>query len=564
MYEMKEIIKILNKVERLQFIKIVGMMIVGALVEAVSISAVIPIIMLIFNSNKIEEYTYIKLFIGYFDEINIQALMLTGFILLFLAKTLYAVYLNNKIYRYIFGVEERIQVEQFEKYLYSPYIYILSIRESDAINNIVKVSSTFCISALYSLMVIISESIIIIFLITLLTIISLKSIIFLLFLVPVFYITYKITKNKLISSGFKRLNGEAQCFNDISILINGIKELKLSGKEIYLLDKFQKNANESSSSAAIQLFLQSIQRPWIEFMGLVAVTAIVWFMKSAEIDSVEIISLLGVLAMIGFRMLPSISRILSSIGGIKFSQAAIEKINEIKSIDKEKFYGSESIGEINKIEFKNVTYKYPSSREEIYQGINIIINKGEIIGVTGKSGSGKSTLIDLISTLIKPISGQIEVNGGLITNFSNKEWRSKIAYVSQTTFVMNGSLKENICFGEPYDEKRMSNVLKISLLDEFILQASRGIESKIGENGFQLSGGLKQRLGIARALYKNIELIILDESSSALDEKTERMLFQNLESIDNIITIIISHRKIPLEYCNRILEVGGGKLNEIR
>ena len=219
---------------------------------------------------------------------------------------------------------------------------------------------------------------------------------------------------------------------------------------------------------------------------------------------------------------------------------------------------------------KNFYFNYSSDEKFIINDLNLKIKRGERIGIVGVTGSGKTTLIDLLIGLLIPKSGSIYINGKDINKKGNKSllnnWRNSVANVPQNIFLTDSTFAENIAFGCPVEQINMSRVrkcAKMANISKFIENKHLKYKSNIGEGGIKLSGGQKQRIAIARALYKNSELLIFDEATSALDNKTELSLVETLRGIDKQKTIlIIAHRLSTLKYCDRVLELKDGKIIE--
>ena len=192
------------------------------------------------------------------------------------------------------------------------------------------------------------------------------------------------------------------------------------------------------------------------------------------------------------------------------------------------------------------------------------IKKGSRVGLIGGTGSGKSTLIDIIMGLLVPYKGQIYIDNTTIDLKNRKSWQRNVAHVPQSVFLSDGSFMENIAFGvdqSDIDLKRVKNVAKQAQIEDFILQLPNGFNSLVGERGARLSGGQCQRIGIARALYKNTSLLILDEATSALDTKTENTLMEIINNLDqNLTIIIIAHRVSTLNKCDIIYKIENGKI----
>jgi len=222
--------------------------------------------------------------------------------------------------------------------------------------------------------------------------------------------------------------------------------------------------------------------------------------------------------------------------------------------------GNEEIKFNKKIELKNVSFSYEENKD-ILKDINLIIKKGEKVGIVGESGSGKSTLVDLIIGLYKPKKGKIFIDNVELNEKNLKSWRKKIGYIPQNIYLFDGTVAENVAFGEDFDENRVKEVLKLANILDFLEKNHQGIYTRVGENGVKLSGGQKQRVAIARALYNNPEILVLDEATSALDNETEKKIMDEIYKIGkNKTMIIIAHRISTLDRCDRIIKLENGKI----
>jgi ABC-type multidrug transport system fused ATPase/permease subunit len=212
------------------------------------------------------------------------------------------------------------------------------------------------------------------------------------------------------------------------------------------------------------------------------------------------------------------------------------------------------------ISVEGVYYVYPDGRRAI-DNVDIRVLKGEYVGLCGRSGGGKSTLFNIMSALLKPTSGCIKIDGVPLTDATRASWIEQIAYVPQEVFIFGGTLAENIALGSSdIDGERVNEIIGRVGLDAWVEALPSGVNTHLVEMGSELSGGQKQRIGIARALYKGASVLLLDESTSALDDASEREINRTLYSIkekDKNLTILsIAHRKSSLEYCDRIITIG--------
>ena len=281
----------------------------------------------------------------------------------------------------------------------------------------------------------------------------------------------------------------------------------------------------------------------------------------------NLISLLAVLAASLFKIIPSSTRILASFQDIKFSNYSVQLIKSIFknyensiSFDKEK---KKFLFKKN-LELKNVKFKHINSEKNLFENINFKINKGDFIGIIGKSGSGKTTLVDIILGLQSINSGKLLIDGNILDQktFSRNDI---FGYVPQKIFLFNDTIKQNIAIGIPPDkinEKLVLNALKkVNLMNHF--EEHNGLKSEINEMGSNLSGGQIQRIGIARCLYFDSQILVFDESTNQLDNENEEIILKLIHNLSKEKTIIfVSHKSDNLKNCNRIIKIKDGVLYE--
>jgi ABC-type bacteriocin/lantibiotic exporter with double-glycine peptidase domain len=215
------------------------------------------------------------------------------------------------------------------------------------------------------------------------------------------------------------------------------------------------------------------------------------------------------------------------------------------------------------ISLKNVTYRYPKMERDAVHAVNLTIQKGESIAIIGRSGSGKTTLVDVILGLLKPDSGDIELDGRSI--YSNlPAWQNLIGYIPQSIFLTGDSIERNIAFGVPdhlIDPNKIETAIQSAQLEHLIQELPQGIKTEVGERGIRLSGGQRQRIGIARALYHSREILVLDEATSALDNETEELVTESIKSLSGSMTmIIIAHRLSTVAHCDRVYQMEKGQI----
>ena len=283
-----------------------------------------------------------------------------------------------------------------------------------------------------------------------------------------------------------------------------------------------------------------------------------------------VIPTVGTLAIGAQKLLPYMQQTYgswTSLIGASASIAHVLKMIELPIDNNYKFYKPNKILFQKNIITKDLSLKYADSKNYVFKNLNLIINRGDIVGILGKSGSGKSSFADVFMGLIKPTDGFIKVDGINIydAKFPSRymDWRNSITHVPQNIFLIDSTIIENITFNtnEEFDFKKVKDAAKKARIDKYIESLPNGYYTHVGENGVKLSGGQRQRIGIARALYKESEVLIFDEPTSALDQYTEDKIIKTIYNLKGLKTIlIISHRVSSLKDCDKLIEFNSIKI----
>ena len=350
----------------------------------------------------------------------------------------------------------------------------------------------------------------------------------------------------------------------------GIRDIKILNKEKYFIDKFSFHDSLSAKATFLHNFLATLPKLIIEWLLILTIVFFIGIVAFNDDNYSYLITTLGIFLAAAFRLMPSVTRLLNAFQGINFYRNVVKTLkNEILSYDKKNFSIKKSKEDLsfNKIiKINNLSFRYPDKEKNILTNINFEINKKEKIGIMGESGSGKTTLINMILGLLQPNTGNIEVDGKEI-NLNLPKWHSYIGYVPQSTYLIDGSIKNNIAFGENDEiikKENIYNSIKNAGLEKFVKGLKNGIDTNTGELGEKISGGERQRLGIARSLYRNPSLLILDEFTSSLDNENEQMILNEIfEKISNITIVLVSHRETTLRKCSRILHLINNEIKEL-
>jgi len=351
----------------------------------------------------------------------------------------------------------------------------------------------------------------------------------------------------------------------INNTIGSIKEIKILKLEKFLYKIFFKYYKEFEKYAFRNYFIKLLPRVILEISAVIGIVSLIIFYIYLEEDLTALLPFLSLVVMSIIRIVPSLNQIQQSIATLKTSMPSYAHIIEQLDTEYNKNnleYEKKKIIFKEKILIKNIKFNYPTSSTNILNNTSIEIFKGDKIGIIGKSGTGKTTLVSIILGLIKPTSGEILIDGTNV-NFLDYEWNNTAGYVPQEIFLIEDTIKNNITFGlddKNIDLNFLEEVCRAAQINNFIDSLPLKFETMVGERGYNMSAGQRQRLGIARVLYRNPSLLILDESSSSLDEETERNFVDDLFEVSKSKTIIfISHRLSALKKCDKIYDLSQSK-----
>ena len=564
------------------------LIIIGTFLETLSIALIIPAINLITDSNFFTNFPFIYEFLNKISNIFVhnglplddlseknRLIFLAVFfiVLMFASKTIFLIYASKQQAHLIYLVNGHLSKKFFDGYLTLNYPFFLQTHTSKLTHNINNEVGQLTTS-LNSFMTILIEALVILCLVSLLIYFEPKtSIIIILLFFSVSYIFHLFSRKKILRWGINRRFHQQKRLKHTQQGFNNIKNIKIFDVQKKFSEVYSHHNEIYSKMLENHSFFQSLPRFCLELIVIIGFSALLLFVLVMQGRTInELILILGLYAAVSFRLLPSLGRILTNLQNLKSFAPVIKNLKkEIDKINleakKKNFLKIEKDIFLTKsININNLSFAYQDSSKKILNGINLEIFKGDKIGIKGVTGTGKSTLTNILLGLLKPTNGTIEVDNVNIFD-SLKKWRKLIGYVPQDVYLSDDSILNNICFIDSLksiDKERFNTAIKNSQLENFITSLKDKEDTTVGENGIRISGGQKQRLGIARALYRMPEILILDEATSALDINTEDNLIETIfELSSNLTLIIVSHRINTLKKCNKIYEIENGKINKI-
>ena len=549
------------------YINILLMFIVSIL-EAFSIGLILPISQLIFNDSSI--FTKYLLFEEKSKNILFFILL---FVSLIIIKNIFFSFVYYRISIFSEKIRNKLAGFIFNKYIYNDYLEYLKLKPGETIRNLSSYPSIYQ-QYIFSGIVLIQEILIVIFISSLLIIANYKATVigFILILVIVL-ISKLIFKKKLNEIGLILAENTAKYSSYIHFSMNCIKDIKLFQSEYQFEKRFNNFFKKYSRASALNQFLNSLSKFLIEIYLTLLIALFFTYIHFSQLNIENFLSILTLFAVATLRLMPSGSKIISSNNTISFLNPMVKEI--IKLLDNSNLeritneipkYSNSNIKKIednssNKLlELKNISFQFKSKNQNIktkIKNLNFEIDKNSFFGIVGKSGSGKSTLLNIICGLIEPLDGEILYYNQNILNFK-KDWLTKIGYVSQEVRLFDETILNNIVmFDNKYrNVDKINQLLKVLNLDTFVNALPEKLETIIGSEGIELSVGQKQRIGIARALIRDPEILILDESTNSLDKKTEEEIINFLNQIKNHKTIIfVTHDQELSKICDKTINL---------
>jgi len=568
----KEIIFFLDKREKKNFNLLVFFQIFIMILEMVGIGLIFPILKIITDRNFLADNIYLnqlKVFLNVEGGNIGYLLLLLLIIFLFLKNFIIIIFIAYKS-KIVYSVLHNIRSKLFKNYLNQDYSFFVKKTPSQMIKN-VQIESVTVMRAFDGLISVYSELFLMIGSIVILLLISFKITIYLI----LFFVLFGFLFLKFFRKKLKNLGAERQELDHL-ILLN-LQNGLFSFKELFFYNCkkfFSENFDIVSKKLKINLTINSIigqsTRIAIEQIAIIIASSILIILLLLKQDVKSYIPIIGAIFYAFFRILPSFNKLILNIQLFLISKEPINiltrELNETKYVNTIADIPSAKKNFVfeDKIIINNLSFSF-DNKLKILDNINIEIKKTEKIGIIGKTGSGKSTLLNILMGLIYAnYKGTITIDGYNLKDIRS-EWFSNIGYVSQDNILLDYSITENITYEKDFkkiNEKKYREAISDSRLDNLINNFKNRENLKLGNKGISISGGEAQRMALARALYKDSQVLILDEFTSSLDSSTEKNIIENLSKLNKTM-VIVSHKLSSLTFCDKVYEIEEGKLNKI-
>jgi ATP-binding cassette subfamily B protein len=555
---------------RKQFAITAALMVTSGIVEVFSLGAVVPFIGFLAAPEEALKYDIVRVVQGSLGlaDGNLAFFFTVAFVVLGVLSGAFRVILLRLVTRISFSAGSDLSVELYRRTLYQPYSVHIARNTSAILSGLGKVNGAIsvlsqCLLLLSALMLLVSITGTLILIDPVIATIS-----FCAFGLSYGLIAY-FSRRKLRSNGALIANEQTKVFKSIQEGLGGIRDVLLDGTQKLYCDIYSSSDRPLRRAQGDNVFIAGSPRFLLETLGLVLIALLAFILSARQEGLSESLPTLGALALGAQRLLPVLQQAYSAWATILGSESSLVDTVDLleQPIKSEMLSAPAPLVFTGEIRFEDVYFHYNTSENWIIHDLNLVIKKGSRVGLVGATGGGKSTILDMLMGLLEPTKGCLRIDGDVITGEGVRRWQRCLAHVPQSIFLTDTSFSENIAFGIPVeqiDHQRVAKAAEQAQIASFIEGTEEGYETKVGERGLRLSGGQRQRIGIARALYKQADVLILDEATSALDNVTEQQLMDIIGTMNPDMTIVlIAHRLSTVRQCDAIVEVVNGAVNAI-
>lgn len=571
----KELNGIFNKKQKLQFLGLFFIEFIGSLLELLGVSILIPFMELVMEPDRLISKPIVQNImtkLGIRDARELIMVLILCMILIFAVKNVYLVFMAYMQQQITCNNRAEMELQMMAHYVRQPYSFHVNHSTAE-IQRTVLTDVGIVFEVMANVFMIIAETLtsgmLIVMLLMQDVMITLVTILFLAFFILIYF---KVFKKRLYRYGQVNQEYGTEVIKNLNQIFHGIKEIKVYRSENYFLEGFANARRVQIRMTKRGNFFQATPRYFMELIVTCGVLLMVYLKLLSGANITDLVVQLSIFAMAAFRILPSANRITSELALVFNNKTSVDVVyaaihedqiqlaNKYVGVTQEdvQIHDSNNMGDIS---VEHMSFHYPDSDKMILEDVSFEVKGGTSVALKGPSGAGKTTTADLILGILNPTAGRILYEGKSIQELG-ADWYEHIGYIPQSIYLSDDTIRANVAFGVPNpDDTRVWKALEEAQLKEFVADLPEGLDSTIGENGVRISGGQRQRIGIARALYRNPEILILDEATSALDNETEKAVMESIDYLKGKKTlIIIAHRLTTIENCDVVYEVSGGKI----
>ena len=567
---LERINSLLDESQKKEGVWILFLLFLNVGIEIIGLGMIFPLMEIAINPDLIEEkelYRYVYEMVGISDKMYFLLLINIGVLLILILKNVVSFIIFYIQRSYCDKIALDLNTKLIYYYYNQGYLFLKNESTGNKIYIINGLPQNFAEAYMGQVLLVLTELIVTIIIIFILLIYSpLLFILLSLVVGPTYLLIFQISKNKLEKIGQLTHHLRIKVEGLLIETIDAFVDVTLINKERFFLSEFLQHKKRLFKQNLLAKIYELIPRRIYDFVLILGILSVI-FSHLIMDKSTGLTSTLSLFALAAYRLIPSVSRAVAALMLLETLHPQITPMMILKGQELNQFPEVPLLPFNKGIRFKAISFAYPDAEQlPVLAKISLYVSKGETIGLIGESGSGKTTLLNILLRLIIENDGVIEVDGTPLNEKLNASFQKNIGYVPQEVFIKEGTLRDNIAFGEKeICEQRIQYALKGALLLQMVENQPDGLDMKLGEKGVKLSGGQKQRVSIARALYRQNQILVFDEPTSALDPETERSIIDtiNMLSSTNVTIFIVAHRMTTLTNCDRIYELKNSQINRI-
>ena len=575
----KQISYVLSKKDKIRLFIIFIIILGSAALDLVGVSAIFPVVSLLTSGESAIDGEFIlraaSVIFNTRDPNTLSVYLLASLSVFFLLKSIYMVLYTYALNKFTLSTSRRLTKRLMEAYLSFPYEFHLNNNSSTLIRK-----STYDVNyfteALTSLLNFLSKMSTTVVIVVYLFITDYRITL----IVGGILLVFSIVVLLILKPTIRKIAKKSQRYNSynykfLSQAFQGIKESKISNTEAFFTSVYDENRGRINTLSLKKRVLDSIPGHFLELFGVVGIClSLIIIILAGNDSTAQIINVFSVFAYAVLKLLPSVTTITGTINNLSYYKVSVDSLFEDLRLSEDIKYVEKLQNNVvpmkfeNSIEVKGLTFYYESVPEKlILNNVSLKIKKNTSVAFSGASGAGKTTLVDIILGLLPARKGSVCVDDHDIVD-NIRGWRTNISYIPQTIYLSDDTIRNNIAFGinkTKIDDKKIWDALEKAQLKEFVEGLPDGLDTFIGERGVRMSGGQRQRMGIARAFYRDTNIIVFDEATSALDFETEKNILEHVSQYASDHTlIIITHRLNTIDSCNHIYKVSDGNVTQIK
>ena len=567
---LKQLWQILSPLDKRKVIYVFILVMGMAFIESAGVISIMPFLAVLSNPNVVESNSYLKQLYDFTGAANKQNFILyLGFLSLFvvICSTIFKIVTQYAVNRFASLQRHYFSTRLLKTYLQQNYEFFIQRNSATLAKNILSEVDQLIWTMILPALTLMSYGVVLLSMVGILLLYDPLMAIATAFVLGLFYASiYMLVRKKLTQIGQEFTQANKERYQTCQEALAGIKDVMINNAEHGYIKQFEESSRVFARHIATCETLGQVPLNVIETVGYGCLIGLAMLLVVSGKEVSHILPVLGLYGFAAYRMLPAAQNMYRAISQIKFSEQvlsvlkpefALEK-DELKHIEKD---STQYLKFEHSIRLENISFAYPNRIESsILNNFSLEVNKNASLGIVGKSGSGKSTLMDIMLGLLFPQQGKVYIDDVELTADNITQWRDLVGYVPQNIYLADKSIAENIAFGVAkidIDLKRVELVARQAQIDDFIQsQLPLGYHTLVGERGVMLSGGQRQRIGIARALYKNPQVLFMDEATSALDTETEQAVNEAIQNLNGKMTmVIIAHRESAVMACTSILKI---------